>query len=69
MTKENLFKKSRRTITMGIFALVGGFYFLNKQLTGSVISEKSATFSLLPLIGLLLIACSAVLIIYSIKKK
>ena len=69
MTKKNFLKQSKTTLAIGGLALISGFYFLNKQMTGSVISETQTKLTPLPLIGLLLIACSAVLIIYSIKKK
>ena len=69
MAKKNFFKKSLVTITIGVIALFGGFYFLNNRITGNIILEDKATFSLLSLIGLLLIACSAILIIYSVKKR
>jgi len=69
MTKENLFKKPLVIGIIGIIALLGGFYFLSNNITGNVILENRTTFSSLSLIGSLLIACSAVLIIYSIKKK
>ncbi len=69
MTKENFFKKPITTGVMGITALIAGFYFLNNKITGNIILENKATFSLLSLIGILLIACSAILIVYSIKKK
>jgi len=54
---------------IGLIALAGGFYFLGNKITGNMILENNITFSLLPLMGLLLIACSAILIIYSIKKR
>ena len=69
MAKENIFKKPFIIGVIGIIGLLGGFYFLGNRITGNIILENKVTFSLLPLIGLLLIACSAILIIYSIKKK
>lgn len=69
MIKENFLKKPLIVGMIGISALFGGFYFLGNKITGNVIIEKEASFSLLPFISLLLIACSAVLIIYSIKKR
>ena len=69
MTNENFFKKPLVIGAIGIISLFSGFYFLGNKITGNIIIEKEASFSLLPFIGLLLIACSAVLIIYSIKKR
>lgn len=69
MAEKNFFKKPRTIMTTGIIALLGGFYFLSKRITGNIVLKDKVTFSLLPLIGLLLVACSAILIIYSIKKR
>lgn len=69
MEKENLFKK-RKTITLfAIVALIGGFLFLSPNITGGFILEEANSFSLLSLIGLLLISCAIVLATYSLKKK
>ena len=69
MSNKNFFKQPLTVATIGIISLIGGFYFLSNKITGNVILKNDVTFSLLPLIGLLLIACSAILIIYSIKKR
>ena len=69
MKKENAFEKPIVMGTIGVISLLSGFYFLNNSITGSVISSGKLNFSLLSLIGMLLVACSAVLITYSIKKK
>ncbi|MCK4647793.1 hypothetical protein KAT24_02600 [Candidatus Pacearchaeota archaeon] len=69
MAEKNFFKKPFSTITIGIIALFTGFYFLSNRITGNTILESKVTFNLLPLIGLLLIACSTILIIYSIRKR
>jgi hypothetical protein len=69
MEKKDFLKKPLTAGMIGAISLLGGFYFLGNRITGNIILEDNVTFSLLPLIGLLLIACSAILIIYSIKKR
>lgn len=69
MEKENFFKKPLPAGIIGIIALIGGFYFLGNSMTGRVITEHNLNFSLLSIIGLLLIICSFILIIYSVKKR
>ena len=73
MEKHSFFEKKSVVATFGILALLGGFYFLNASfLTGKVTGNyagQSSPFDLISGVGLLLIACSAVLIIYAIVKK
>ena len=69
MAKENFFKKPITTGVIGIIAFITGFYFLSNNITGNMILENKITVRFLPLIGLLLIVCSAILIIFSIKKR
>jgi len=64
------FLKSRTaTASFAIIALIGGFYFLNSNMTGNIVLKNQTAFSTLPLVGLLLIACSVILALYSIKKR
>lgn len=67
--KENFFRRKGITWVFAIIALVSGFLFLDSGFTGNVIVNKQIPINLLSLIGLLLIACSAILISYSVKKK
>lgn len=66
--KENFFKKRKVTAMFAVISLAGGFIFLNKGITGNVVLNGSHAFSVVSLIGLLLVLCSAILIAYSIKK-
>jgi len=66
--KENIFKTKKITAPLSIISLIAGFFFLNKTITGNIILNHQSPFSLLPLIGLLLISCSVILGVYSIKK-
>jgi hypothetical protein len=70
MKKEKSFFKKKSVInSFAIIALLGGFFFLNKRITGNVILNNYYSFSLISLIGLLLIICSIILGTYSIWKK
>ena len=72
--KQSFFQKRSVVATFGILALLGGFYFLNEsvftgKVTGNVISSNVFPFNLISIIGMLLIICSAILIVYVIDKK
>ncbi len=67
--KENFFAKKSITWSFAIIAVISGFLFLDSNPTGNVILNKQNPVSLLSIIGLLLIASSAILITYSVKKK
>ena len=70
MTKiSNWLKTKPATAGFSIVALLGGFLFLNHNLTGNIIAEKTATVDLLSLTGILLIVCSFILALYSTKKR
>ena len=79
MAKEQDFFKKRSVVaTFGIIALLAGFYFLNTgtlidpfsgQVTGNAVLTGLYPFSAISLTGLLLILCSAILIIYAIVKR
>jgi len=68
MEKKKWFKtKSIAAVFAGV-AFVVGFLFLDKGVTGNVILDNSPSFSIMSLIGLLLVFCSAILAVYIIKK-
>ena len=63
-------KTKRSTITFALIALIGGFLFLNQSnVTGNIILSKENPINIISVIGLLLILCSVVLSLYSIKRK
>jgi len=68
-SKEDFFKKKKVTAAFSVFAFISGFIFLNKELTGNVVLDKTPSFDLLPLMGILLVFCSAILALYTIKKR
>ncbi len=68
MEKKSFLKKKKITAVISIFSLIAGFMFLNQDITGNVILESNPSFNPLTLIGLLLVFCSAILALYSIKK-
>lgn len=66
--QDSFFEKKKTTTAFAIIALTAGFLFLNKGITGNVILNNKASFTLLPLIGLLLVLCSLIIAVYTIKK-
>jgi hypothetical protein len=66
--KKNLLKSKKGTAISALIAAVAGFVFLDKSITGNAIFGGAYTGSILSLIGLLLIACAAILAGYAIKK-
>jgi len=70
MKKEtNFLTRKKTTVFFALVALAGGIFFLNKNITGKIILEETLSFNLIPLIGLLLILCSIILGVYSLKKR
>ena len=69
MKKESFFKTRKAIASLAIVALIGGFLFLNRSITGNIILDSENSFSLLSLIGILLISCSVILGAYALKKK
>ena len=72
--KDNFLQKKSVVATFGIIALLAGFYFLNAgsisgRVTGNSIMNQFYPLSLISIIGMLLILCSAILIIYAIVRK
>lgn len=60
-------KSPKSTAGFAIAALLGGFVFLNKGITGNVILSNKYSFNIISLIGLLLVFCSAILALYTIR--
>lgn len=75
MKKENFLLKKSVIASFGILALLGGFFFVNTgytstgRVTGNLVMDNFYSFSLISVIGMLLILCSAILIIYAIAKR
>lgn len=68
--KENWFKRKKITAIFAAVAFLGGFLFLNNGgITGNVIFNREPSLDVLSLIGLALIFCSAILTIYTVKKR
>jgi len=63
------FKTKTSCAIFAVIAFVGGILFLNPSLTGNVIVEKTYYAGFVPLIGILLIICSFILIIYIVRNK
>ena len=72
--EKSFFRKKSVVGIFGALALLSGFYFLNtgflsRGVTGNVVLTNFYPFSLISIIGMLLILCSAILIIYAIVKR
>jgi len=65
----NWFKTKQATSAIAIISLLGGIFFIDKKITGNVILNSNYSINLVSGIGLLLIACSVILGIYSLKKR
>ena len=65
----NWLKTRQATSIFAVGSLISGFFFLNQNITGNVILSENYSFNLISLIGLLLILCSVILGIYSVRKK
>ncbi|MFQ5531492.1 MAG: hypothetical protein ACE5ES_02650 [Candidatus Nanoarchaeia archaeon] len=63
------FKTKPATTGFAIAALISGFLFLNKSMTGNVVLNDKYSINLISIVGLLLISCAVVLGMYTIKKK
>jgi hypothetical protein len=73
--QKDFFEKKSVIATFGILALLGGIYFAwpligGQTVTGNVIvPQEKSIISVVPTIGLVLLICSAILIVYAIVKK
>lgn len=73
--QKDFFEKKSVIATFGVLALLGGFYFAwpiigGQSVTGNIVFPNESGFaSIVPTIGLLLLICSAILIVYAIVKK
>lgn len=68
--RENWLKRKRITSIFAVVAFIIGFIFLDSgTITGNVILNGNPSVNILSIFGLLLILSSAILTIYTIKKK
>jgi len=74
---KSFFQKRSVVAAFGIIALIAGFLFLNLgavvpltgRVTGNIVLNNFYPFSFISIIGMLLILCSAILIIYAFVKR
>jgi uncharacterized membrane protein HdeD (DUF308 family) len=69
MTISKALKSKKVTTTFGIVAFIAGAIFLQSSMTGNVVIKDTASFEVIPLVGLALIFCSLVMAAYAIRKK
>lgn len=72
--ESGFFHKKSVVASFGVVALLAGAFFLNEgyisgRVTGNVVQSEVQILGLVPAIGMILIICSAILIIYAIVKK
>lgn len=67
---KNFWKKKKVTAFFGLLSLVGSFFFLNRSITGNTIVNETMPeiIQFLPLVGVALLVCSGILIVYSLNK-
>jgi len=68
MKKVKNFRTKCVAAILAAVMFVVGFLFLDKGITGNVILDHKYSVNVVPLIGLLLVLCSAILAVYIIKK-
>lgn len=74
MTKENFFHKKSVVATFAILAVVGGIFFMqqgSQSTTGNIVLSDYQEFpyNFISIIGMALILCAIVLVVYVIKKR
>ena len=67
MEKINIFKRKKVVWGFALASLIGAVAFANKGITGNSVLNEGATFNPVSLIGILLIICFVILVIYYIK--
>ena len=67
--KKKFFKRKVVTRIFSVVSLIAGFWFLDSNITGGVIVNQEFSLNPLSLVSLFLFVCSAVLIVYSLKKE
>lgn len=73
MHNESFFERRSVVATFGIISLIAGFLFINTGfspgVTGNFILDNVYSFNIVSLVGILLIVCSLILIVYAVVKK
>ena len=68
--KNRWFKANKVTITFAIVAFFTGFLFVDRgSISGNVIVDNTPTFNIVSIVGLLLVFCSVILVVYTIKNR
>ena len=66
MAKKKISKKI--TAAFSVAALFAGFLFIDRSVTGNVVLNNHNPVNFVSLVGLLLVFCSAILALYSIRR-
>lgn len=67
--KKSFLEDKKITMVFATISLLGGFYFLEKGFTANVILNDKYSLNPVSFVGSLLILCSVVLWVYSLKKR
>jgi len=68
MEKTSWLQTKKVAAVFALTSFITGFLFLNKGITGNVILDNKYPFDIISFIGLMLVLCSAILVVYIIKK-
>lgn len=68
--KQPFLKKKKTLVGFALFSFLFGFLFLKNSLTGNVvINNQTKLIEVVPILGILLIACSGILTAYVLWHK
>jgi hypothetical protein len=62
-------KRKKIAAVFAFFTFIVGFLLLDMSSTGNVVLNGTPSFDITSLIGLLLIVCSAILTLYTVRKR
>jgi Mg2+ and Co2+ transporter CorA len=66
---ESILKQKKVVGLFAVIGIIGGIFFTGTEITGNVILTENTKINLIPIVGILLLVCSAILLTYILKKK
>jgi len=67
--KKNWFAKRGVIMGFAVISSLTGFLFMNHTITGNVILNENYPFTIVSVIGMLLVICAIILAVYNMKHK
>lgn len=64
-----MMKRKKIAAVFAFLTFIVGFLFLDTSTTGNVVLNGTPSFNIASIVGLLLIFCSAILTIYTVRKR